>query len=171
MDDERQRENTPDGSEGLDGAMRELADRIPLVKAYLAGKERVAPSNALPWTDVDQREQALANMGAIPPPYDPETLAILFENSSSLRQNVDAYVTNIDAFGHRLEPVIDLDASDADHRIANALYIERMRDHEDGRLGAEAELVEPTATATPDEVAAAKKRVTQQMRIERSKLE
>src|SRR5215831_14371108 len=164
MDDELQREQTPDGSHGLDGAMRELADRIPLVKAYLAGKERVAPSNALPWTDVDQREQAFANMGAIPPPYDPETLAVLFENSSSLRQNVDSYVTNIDAFGHRLEPVIDLDANDADHRISNALYVERMRQHADGQLKGEGELDEAAATPTPEEVAAAKKKVTQQMR-------
>src|SRR5215831_18795360 len=171
MDVERNKEPGPDGPEILDGAVRELADRIPLVKAYLAGKERVAPSNALPWTDVDQREQAFANMGAIPPPYDPETLAILFENSSSLRQNVDSYVTNIDAFGHRMEPVIDLDANDADHRISNALYVERMRQHADGRLGAEAELDEAAATPTPDEVAAAKKKVTQQMRVERSRLE
>ena len=86
-------------------------------------------------------------MGAVTPPYDPETLAILFENSSSLRQNVDSYVTNIDAFGHRFEPVIDLDASDADQHIANALAIERSK------AGA------PGDAPTPKEVAA-KKRVT-----------
>jgi capsid portal protein len=65
--------------------------------------------------------------GAVAPPYDPETLCLLLENSNSLRQNIDAYVTNIDAFGHRFEPVIDLDADDADQRIANAMYIERLK--------------------------------------------
>ncbi|HYM96862.1 MAG TPA: hypothetical protein VET26_06160, partial [Candidatus Sulfotelmatobacter sp.] len=141
------------------GAIRELTDRVALVKAHIVGRDRVADSNAMPWTDVDQREQVFAGMGAVTPPYDPETLALLFENSSSLRQNVDAYVTNIDAFGHRFEPVIDLDASDADQRIANALYVERARANA-GQL-----------VPTPEEVAAKKKEVTEHMRIERSRLE
>jgi PBSX family phage portal protein len=155
----------------LGEALRGLTDRVPLVKAYLAGKDRVAESNAMPWTDVDQREQVFAGMGAIAPPYDPETLALLFENSSSLRQNVDAYVTNIDAFGHRFEPVIDLDAGDADQRIANALYVERARtgEHEPG--GAEASVRPPESIPSPEEVAAKKKEVTEHMRIERSRLE
>jgi len=141
------------------GAIRELTDRVALVKAHIVGRDRVADSNAMPWTDVDQREQVFAGMGAVTPPYDPETLALLFENSSSLRQNVDAYVTNIDAFGHRFEPVIDLDASDADQRIANALYVERARANA-GQL-----------VPTPEEVAAKKNEVTEHMRIERSRLE
>jgi capsid portal protein len=37
-----------------------------------------------------------------------------------LRPNVDAYTTNIDGFGHRFEPVIDLDAEDADKLVAQA---------------------------------------------------
>jgi capsid portal protein len=81
----------------LDAAVHELGDRVALIKAHVIGRERVAESNAMPWADAEQREQVFAGMGVIAPPYDPETLAILFENSSSLRQNVDAYVTNIDA--------------------------------------------------------------------------
>lgn len=152
-------QSEPTNGAGVEAAVRELADRVPIVKAYLAGKDRVADSNAMPWTDIDQREQVFAGMGAVTPPYDPETLALLFENSSSLRQNVDSYVTNIDAFGHRFEPVIDLDASDADHRLANALFVERAR------AGAK------NAVPTPEEVAAKKKEVADHMRMERSRLE
>jgi PBSX family phage portal protein len=160
-----------DTSVDLDGAVRELGDRIALIKAHIVGSERIAESNALPWTDAEQREQVFAGMGVITPPYDPETLAILFENSSSLRQNVDAYVTNIDAFGHRFEPVIDLDASDVDLRIANALIVERQRRQADPRFRDDPTVQGPPATPTPEEVAAKKAEVIEHMRIERSRLE
>src|SRR5262245_14594884 len=119
-------EHPTEPSVDIEDAVRNLDDRIPLVKAHLVGRDagRVAESNAMPWTDVDQREQVFAGMGVVAPPYEPETLAILYENSNSLRQNVDSYLTNIDAFGHRLEPIIDLDAADADQRIAQAIYVE-----------------------------------------------
>jgi PBSX family phage portal protein len=155
----------------FDKAVRELADRVPLVKAHLIGRERVAESNAMPWTDVDQREQVFAGMGVVTPPYDPETLAILFENSSSLRQNVDSYVTNIDAFGHRFEPVIDLDASDADQHIANAIYVERVRLKEDPRHRDDPKVKDLPLVPTPDDVAVRKQEVTEHMRIERTRLE
>jgi len=153
----------------VERAVRELGDSIALIKAHVLGGDRVADSNAIPWTDIDQREQVFAGMGVVTPPYDPETLAILFENSSSLRQNVDAYVTNIDAFGHRFEPIIDLDASDADHRIANALFIERQCKAADG--GAADDSKTQPQLPTPEEVAAKKAEVATHMRIERSRLE
>jgi len=90
----------------------EPGEVVALVKAYFAGKDRVTASNVV--AGVDESERVFVGMGAIAPPYDPETLCALLENSNSLRQNIDAYVTNIDAFGHRFEPVIDLDGSDAD---------------------------------------------------------
>ena len=107
----------------------EAGEVVAMVKAYLAGKDRVTESNVV--AGVDESERVFLGMGAIAPPYDPETLCALLENSNSLRQNIDAYVTNIDAFGHRFEPVIDLDASDADQRVANAIHIERQRLKED----------------------------------------
>lgn len=166
MSDER-----VDTSIDLDGAVRELGDRIALIKAHIVGRERVAESNALPWADAEQREQVFAGMGVIAPPYDPEMLAILFENSSSLRQNVDAYVTNIDAFGHRFEPVIDLDASDVDLRIANAIIVERQRKKADPRFRDDPAVQALPATPTPEDVAAKKAEVIEQMRLERSRLE
>jgi PBSX family phage portal protein len=65
--------------------------------------------------------------GALIPPYDFNTLADLYENSSILRPNIDAYVTNIDGFGWRLEPVIDLDKDDADDQIRDVMRAERLR--------------------------------------------
>jgi PBSX family phage portal protein len=160
-----------DGAVDLGAAMRELGDRIALIKAHIVGRERVAESNALPWADAEQREQVFAGMGVITPPYDPETLAILFENSSSLRQNVDAYVTNIDAFGHRFEPVIDLDASDVDLRVANAMIVERQRRKADPRFRDDPTVQGQPTTPTPEEIAAKKAEVIEQMRLERSRLE
>ena len=167
-------DTSPSGSTlDVDEAVRMLGDRIALIKAHVLGGDagRVADSNAMPWADAEQREQVFAGMGVVTPPYDPETLAILFENSSSLRQNVDAYVTNIDAFGHRFEPVIDLDASDADHRIANALFVERQRKKSAPRFRDDPKVQALANTPTPDEVAAKKAEVTEHMRLEKSRLE
>jgi capsid portal protein len=65
----------------------------------------------------DEADQVWMGVGAVIPPYEPFVLLTLLEHSNSLRQCIDAYVTNIDAFGHRFDPVIDLTASDADDRI------------------------------------------------------
>ena len=135
----------------------ELGEAVALVKAHLVGRDHVADSNVV--SGVDEAERVFLGSGAIPPPYDPETLCLLLENSNSLRQNIDAYVTNIDAFGHRFEPVIDLDASDADQRIANALAIERSKPG----VASDA--------PTPEEVAAKKREVAELMRIEKSRIE
>jgi PBSX family phage portal protein len=109
--------------------------------------------------------------GAIAPPYDPDTLCALLENSNSLRQNIDAYVTNIDAFGHRFEPVIDLDADDADQRIANSIFIERLKTKEDPRRRDEPAVRALNPMPTPEEIAKRKGEVAEAMRMERSRLE
>lgn len=63
--------------------------------------------------------------GAVTPPYDFERLYNLFEMSGILRPNIDAYVTNIDSFGHHFVPSIDIGHKDADTRIADAIFYER----------------------------------------------
>ncbi len=146
-----------------------MGEVVPLVKAYFAGKDRVPESNVV--AGVDEAERVFLGMGAIAPPYDPETLCLLLENSNSLRQNIDAYVTNIDAFGHRFEPAIDLDASDADQRVANAIHIERQRMKEDPARRDEPGVRELAATPTPAEVAARKREVAELMRHEKSRVE
>lgn len=153
----------------LDRTVRELSDRVAIIKAHIVGRDRVADSNVL-GTD-GEAGQLFAGAGVVPPPYEPETLAILYENSSSLRQNVDAYVTNIDAFGHRLEPVLDLDASDADQRIANAIYVERSRLREDPRHRDDADVKTLSLVPTAEEVAAKRRDIADHMRLERFRLE
>jgi len=69
----------------------------------------------------DEADPTWEGVGVLPPPYEPYTLLTLFEHSNSLRQCVDAYVTNIDAFGHRFEPIIDLNAADADNLVRQYL--------------------------------------------------
>jgi len=109
---------------------------------------------------------AFAGAGALEPPYDPEALCLLMEHSNSLRQNVDAYATNIDGFGHRLEPAIDFDADDVDDRIADGIYIERLAARERGELAEGAPL-----RPVDDEVTERKVELQQLARIERARLE
>jgi PBSX family phage portal protein len=100
-------------------------NRAHLAKALVIegspSKER-AKSNVKPSLE----EQSFVQAGAIAPPYDACTLNRLFENSSTLRPNVDAYVQNIDSNGARLEPVVDLDGDDARAIVADAMRLERM---------------------------------------------
>lgn len=93
---------------------------VGLVKAQLIGPD-IEVSNQLQREDA---QTAFTEAGAIEPPYDPEMLCMLFEHSNALRQNVDAYATNIDGFGHMLLPVIDLDADDANERVVQAVIAE-----------------------------------------------
>ncbi|MBI3184705.1 MAG: phage portal protein [Myxococcales bacterium] len=153
----------------IDSAAAELGKVVPLVKAHLVGRERVADSNVV--AGVDDAERVFMGTGAIAPPYDPDTLCALLENSNSLRQNIDAYVTNIDAFGHRFEPIIDLDAGDADQRVANAIYIERLKLKEDPRRRDEPAVRVLDPLPTPEEVAAKKREVADLMRMEKSRIE
>lgn len=103
--------------------------------------------------------------GAIPPPYDFQKLYSLYESSSILRPNVDAYVTNIDSFGHHFVPTIDLDAEDADVRISEALLYERAMAVNRGELNL-AEVTDPT----PEEIAERKENLRKVASIERSRL-
>lgn len=153
----------------MSAVAQELHNVVPMVKAHLVGRERIADSNVTPTPD--EAQSVFISTGAIEPPYDLDTLCALLENSNSLRQNIDAYVTNVDAFGHRFEPVIDLDASDADQRIANAIYIERLKLKEDPKRNADPAVAALDPIPTVDEIAKRKKEVAGLMRMEKSKLE
>jgi PBSX family phage portal protein len=132
-------------------------DRTVLLKALVAG-DRIA--DRVSQTD-DGVDALFGAAGAIGPPYDPEVLYHLVEHSNALRQNIDAYATNIDGFGHRFEPAFDLDADDTDARVADALALETA-----AGLHAEAN-DEPTAEA----VAARRAELTRLARKERARLD
>lgn len=96
----------------VDAVASDLGDIEPIVKAHIVGGD-IGGSRQL---DTDQ--SGFAEIGdVLTPPYDPMTLCMLHEHSSSLRQNIDAYATNVDGFGHRFEPMVELEdpevASDA----------------------------------------------------------
>ena len=96
-------------------------DRADIIKAFIAGEHSGSRARGAG----EEGAAAFVDAGALEPPYDPEQLAILVEHSNSLRQNLDAYSVNIDGFGHRFEPAIDLEAEDADEKIRDAILVER----------------------------------------------
>ncbi|MCA9633105.1 MAG: phage portal protein [Myxococcales bacterium] len=144
--------------------VHEAEERLQtILKAVVVGARAGDPASRPGGEDLTE---AFAASGALCPPYDPEALCLLLEHSNSLRQNVDAYATNIDGFGHRFDPAIDFEADDADQRVANAIYLERAVARDRGELGPVSS-IEPTS----DEVAARKRELQQLARVERARLE
>lgn len=133
-----------------------------ILKAVVVGRD------VLDQVSVEAGEAAgvFQSAGALEPPYDPETLCLLVEHSHALRQNLDAYAVNIDGFGHRFEPAIDFEAEDADRRVADAIFLERVAAQERGEL-AEGVSLQPT----DDEVASRKQDLLHLARIERARLQ
>lgn len=105
--------------------------RGPVVKAHFIGRDGTEESNVVPAEAANQ--DIFKGTGSVEPPIDPHELAALFEMSGALRTNVDTYATNIDGFGHDFEPVVDLDDSDINEIVRQALLEEKIRAelHED----------------------------------------
>lgn len=142
------------------------AVHVSTLKSLVLGGDD-STSNIIQGEDEDARRFGIT--GALEPPYNPRILVQLFEHSNSLRQNVDAYATNIDGFGHRFEPVIDLDKPEANQRIAQAIYQENLRDR--GRFGVSPEVVSKPLHPTDAEVDQRKAILVEEMRSERARLE
>jgi PBSX family phage portal protein len=178
MDDNNDRPAT------LDAAASALeSSRRDVVKAFVIGNrgqggdlfssaptaERNSRTVAQATSSVDESERSFGTAGAIEPPYNPGTLTTLLEHSNALRQCVDAYVTNIDAFGHRFEPIIDLEAADAKKRVRAYLLARRLRRNRGtGRIEDPTQQVEiPTDT----DVDAAMEELRERMAEERLRLQ
>jgi len=97
-----------------------------VVKAHFVGTGRDGTESSNVLETPDEQRALYASAGAITPPLDPVSLAHLFEMSGALRSNIDAYAINVDSFGHRFEPLIDLDADDAREKVKTAMVQERM---------------------------------------------
>jgi PBSX family phage portal protein len=115
----------------------------------------------------DDYATAFTQLGAIDPVYDPEMLALLFEHSNSLRQNVDSYGVNIDGFGHRFDPLFNLDDPAIDQRIGDAMFTDRERAVAEAADGLDAP--EP-AYPTAEEIKAKKAEIARLMRLEKIRL-
>lgn len=146
----------------LDAADVESSRREILKASTFSGRRA---SQSMP--HADEAEKYFVGCGAIEPPYNPSTLLTLLEHSNALRQCVDAYVTNIDAMGHRFEAVIDLDGADVDERIRG--YIGERRAAADPNTVTNPNVQLPEAT--DEEIERAKKELKEKMRAERTRLE
>ena len=114
----------------------------------------------------DDLEARFHSAGALVPPYDPGALCQLMEHSNALRQSIDAYAVNIDGFGHRLEPAIELDAEDADARVTEALFLERSAARARGELP-DGTPLEPDA----EEIQNRRRELLELARLERARLD
>lgn len=140
-----------------------------LTKAYFVGDENGDQSNAV--VEKDETASLFQNAGTIPPLYDPNVLATIYENSSSLRSNVDAYVTCIDSFGHTYEPTIDVNSIESREIVRDALRIERKHGRKTGKAALSKEALLQKAEPTDADV---EKRINElkiEIRTERAELE
>ena len=88
------------------------------------GRDGTEHSNVL--ATPDEQRTLYQSSGAITPPLDPVSLAHLYEMSGALRSNIDAYAVNIDSFGHRFEPIIDLKNEEGIEQVKLAMMQEAM---------------------------------------------
>ncbi len=106
--------------------------KLPQVANFLVDVTKHAAAHARGAASVEDWENdhrsLWGDIEAVEPMFPPEGLAHLVMTSNSLRQCLDAIATNVDGFGHRLEPVIDLDAPDVMDVIRQELVLEREKD-------------------------------------------
>lgn len=142
-----------------------LGDRMPLIKAHFIGRD-VQTSNVAPVERHITDERVFSKEGALAPPYWPEVLVKIWEHSNSLRQNIEAYMVNIDGFGHRFEPVVDLDDDDAFDKVKDAIFLERLYEAE-----AEGDEVDDLEFPTDEEIEERIETIREEMRLEKAKIE
>lgn len=155
-----------------------LERRRPVLKAEAVGINSVqAPSSRS--DDKYESGGVFKGQDLLKPPYDPEWSLRMWENSTSLPQNVAAYETNIDGLGHRLQPRIDFKAKEAVDKIRDALWLKRVRDAEATQVANQDEENEETPPPidleallpTEEEISAAVERLELRARLEYLKLE
>jgi len=155
-----------------DPAMLEVHDdnRVVVLKATVIGAEVDAPT-AVQTTDEDREFYQRTN--TVPPPYSPDRLLQIIENSSCLPQNIEAYVTNIDGLGHRLEPVVDLDSDEAREHVREAMWIDRVDQHVGTDAATDARPTDSeydVESPSDEEVDALVARLKRAARVERARL-
>lgn len=137
----------------------ETDDTVPIAKAHFVAID-VPKSNVNPAGETAADSAIFNRSGALRPPYDPNTLCMLYEHSNALRQNVDAYAVNIDGNGHRFEPTIDLESDDVEEIIRDAMLFDSIHENGDVAVGA----------PTEDEVSDRIDVLRAEMRVERQRL-
>jgi len=125
-----------------------IARRRPVVKSVIVGPGGEVEKSGTVLEPRQQIEAFYSQSFALVPDWEPNELARHWENSSTLRPNIDAFVTNVYGFGWTFKPVLDPDAPDAPDRMADALYAELIARQQDPVLA-----LNPTIrNANPDEI-------------------
>lgn len=140
--------------------------REPMMKAYSIGIDKADQMSAD--TAPNTSSIALQSVDILEPPYDPGHLVRLFEHSSSLRQNIDAYKTNIDGFGHVFDPILELKEAGARDLVSDALFLERGAAAQSGLEGA---LAQVSLAPTDAEIDAKIESIRYAMRLEKAQIE
>lgn len=146
-------------------------DRMVLAKAYEIGPNvdlTKAEQQSTDAVDSPFAELGLLKSDSLDPPYNPEKLCKIYEHSSSLRQNVDAYKTNIDGFGHVFEPVVQLKEAGARELVADAIFLERQQAVAEGIEGA---LDTAASPPTDEDITQQIDMLRSAMRIEKAQVE
>lgn len=98
-----------------------------LIKAMVYGDQ--APPSAKDGAPQSLPESEFLNIAGeiLEPPYDPYALIYMAETNGTLTAAVDAYEANIDSFGHRLVPRVDLASETISPEIKTAAAAEKRK--------------------------------------------
>jgi PBSX family phage portal protein len=134
-DDRREDRNAKSGEEP-----QRLDIRQALAKAAVMTGRQVDEPSAI--AEMEERRDAYGDVGAVDPPYDPESLLNYIELTPHVSPNISSYQNNIDGYGYRsvlIEPWMeDLKSKEAREAVANAIMIERWVEEEEAALAAAA---------------------------------
>jgi PBSX family phage portal protein len=114
--------------------------------------------------NLDSREVLFAGDNVITPDLDPESLLMIAEQCGVLSACVQAMAVNVHGFGYTLKPVIDLDAKDADRRIAATIQHKRLQE---AIAVSDVQAIQPL---TDDEIKLERERLKSDMDSQRAKL-
>lgn len=149
-------------SSGLDLGNGELTSELVeniaessaiVIKGHQSGDPLTGPMSEDPVPDDSRQFQ---QQGAIEPPFPPHSLVAIIESSAYIAPNIAAYVTNIDAFGHRFEKTVDFSDSSATDLVRDALSLQAQNDWEDG--GKSGVAPEPTEKKIEETIEVLKRR-------------
>lgn len=105
-------------------------DRVQSLKAVVLTRD-IPESSAIQEDTSEQLSSIFGRHGMLSVPYSPSSLMKRWENSSSLNQNVQAYVTNVDGMGFRLVPRIDFASPDGFEKVRDEMWMRKVKDEED----------------------------------------
>ena len=102
-----------------------IGKRMGVVTEKVEGT-RAAPSSSGDEDDLKALGRTDFVDDVLAAPFSFEVLCRMHENSSALRQNIDAFATNVDGFGHRFVPVLDFKSPEINNDVKDVMVRERL---------------------------------------------